>query len=1079
MRRYYTSVILLLSLAFTIASCGGSSTGPDNGGGGNESANYEVTTTIDPSGGGSVSPADTTVDDGETVSIQASPASDYVFTHWSGEVDSTAENPLSLTVDQDYSLTANFEIKTYELTINTEGEGSVSEKVLQQKTSEYETGTVVELTANPDEGYKFVEWKGDITGTENPAEITIDNPKEVTAVFEKKNYALTVNTNGEGAVSEQVIQQKSTDYEYGTVVELTANPSTGWKFVKWQDAATGTSNPTQVTVDTAKTVTAVFEKKKYSVNVTKTGDGAVSKSPDQAEYAYESTVDLTANPSTGWKFVEWTGDATGTNNPITITVNQDKSVEAVFEKKTYALTVSTQGEGSVTKSPDQSEYEYNIDVDLTANPSSGWEFVEWQGDVTGSNNPVQVTMDGPKDVTAVFKDKDALYVNDTGDGPDASPGDGTCATSGGNCTLRAAIQEANAISGTIAIRFDIDGSGPHTIQPNSALPTVTPDPIEFDGASEPDYNGSPVIEIDGSNAGSGVAGLTIQRSSIVTGLSIINFDEEGILLDGTFGTTIQNNYIGLTADGSAAGNGSSGITITNNSESNIIGNNVISENGGRGIFIGLSGNDNNIVTGNLIGTDPTGTSAMGNFFEGVLINAVSGTEIGGTIAAHRNVIAGNGSGGVHITGGASSTTVTGNYIGVAKDGETALGNGGNGPSSGIEVSSGATGTTIGGTAGGVGNLISGNTDHGVLLAGSSTANNIVQGNYIGTNAAGDAAVANKMSGIAIQEGANNNTIGGTASAARNIISGNTESGILIYDSGSQGTSNNVVQGNYIGADASGTADLGNGAFGVNVAFASQNTIGGSSSGAGNIIVGNGGNNNIGFAGVGIRVDGGNQTVIKGNRIGTDINGNPLGNDLAGVRIERASNLTIGGIASGTDNIIANNGGSGIVISSSTSTSLANSVRGNAIFSNSDIPIDLDGDGPTKNDAGDSDTGTNRLQNFPEIQGVSYDANANEVTVTYQVPSDPSLSGSGASVYDLNVDFYGSDPSGNANAYLGSDTYTATDYNNGDTYTATDYNNGPTKQVTFTPQSSFESGDYVVATSTDANGNTSELSATVN
>lgn len=1068
MRRYYTSAILLLSLAFTIASCGGSSTGPDNGGGGNESANYEVTTTIDPSGGGSVSPADTTVDDGETVSIQASPASDYVFTHWSGEIDSTAENPLSLTVDQDYSLTANFEIKTYELTINTEGEGSVSEKVLQQKTSEYETGTVVELTANPDKGYKFVEWKGDITGTDNPAEITIDNPKEVTAVFEKKNYALTVNTNGEGAVSEQVIQQKSTDYEYGTVVELTANPSTGWKFVEWQDAATGTSNPTQVTVDTVKTVTAVFEKKKYSVNVTKTGDGTVSKSPDQAEYAYESTVDLTANPSTGWKFVEWTGDATGTSNPITITVNQDKSVEAVFEKKSYALTVSTQGEGSVTKSPDQAEYKYNTNVDLTANPNSGWEFIEWQGDVTGSSNPVQVTMDGPKDVTAVFKDKDALYVNDTGDGSDASPGDGTCATSGGNCTLRAAIQEANATSGTITIRFDIAGSGPHTIQPKSALPTVTPGVIEFDGASEPDYNGSPVIEIDGSNAGTDVTGLTLQRASIVRGLAIINFDGEGILLDGTVSSNIQQNYIGVAVDGSSAGNGGNGIEITNSSTDNFIENNVISNNSFRGIFVGLSGSDDNTIAGNLIGTDPTGTTAMGNGYEGLLVNGVSGTTIGGTNDRNRNIIAANGRSGIQITGGASSTTITGNYIGVAEDGETAMGNGVNGSHSGIKIINGASGTTIGGSASGAENVISGNTKNGILLSGTSTANNSVQGNYIGTNAAGDAAVANEVSGIAIEGGANSNTIGGTANGTRNIISGNTESGVLIYDSSSQGTSNNVVQGNYIGSDASGTVDLGNGTFGINVAFANQNTIGGSASGAGNVIVGNGGNNSIGFAGVGIRVDGGNHTVIKGNRIGTDINGDPLGNDLAGVRIERASNLTIGGIASGADNIIANNGGSGIVISSSTSTSLANSVRGNAIFSNSDIPIDLDGDGPTKNDAGDSDTGTNRLQNFPEIQGVSYDANANEVTVTYQVPSDPSLSGSGASVYDLNVDFYGSDPSGNANAYLGSDTYTATDYNN-----------GPTKQVTFTPQSSFESGDYVVATSTDANGNTSELSATVN
>lgn len=1068
MRRYYVSAVLLLSITLLLSSCGGSSTGPDTGdGNGDEPASYDVTTSIDPSAGGSVSPADTTVDDGETVSVQASPASDYVFTHWSGDIDSTSDNPLSLAVDQNYSLTANFELKTYELTINTEGQGVVSEQVLQQKSTEYEDGTVVELTANPDEGYKFVEWKGDITGTDNPAEITIDNPKEVTAVFEKKDYALTVKTSGEGAVSEQVVQQKSTDYKYGTVVELTGNSSTGWKFVEWQGAVTGTSNPTQVTVDTAKTVTAVFEKKKYSVNITETGDGTVSKSPDQSEYSYESTVDLTANPSTGWKFAKWKGDATGTNNPITITVNQDKSVEAVFEKKSYALTVSTQGDGSVTKSPDQAEYKYNTNVDLTANPNTGWEFVEWQGDITGTSNPIQVTMDGAKDVTAVFKDKDAFYVNDTGDGPDASPGDGTCATSGGNCTLRAAIEEANATSGAITIRFDITGSGPHTIQPNSALPAVTPDPITFDGASEPDYNGSPVIEIDGSNAGSGVAGLTIQRASIVRGLSIINFDDQGILLDGASSNNIQQNYIGVASDGTVAGNGGNGIEITNSSTGNLIEDNVISNNGMRGIFVGLSGSDDNSIAGNLIGTDPTGTSAMGNGYEGLLINGVSGTTIGGTYDRSRNVIVANGRSGIQITGGASSTTIQGNYIGIAKDGETAMGNGEGTSSSGIEITSGATGTTVGGTSDGAENVISGNGSNGVLITGTATANNTVQNNYIGTNAMGDAAVANNADGIFIEGGANNNTIGGTTSSARNIISGNTESGITIYDGSSEGTSSNVVQGNYIGADVSGTTDLGNGAFGVNVAFASQNTIGGSSSGAGNIIVGNGGNTSIGYAGVGIRVDGGNQTVIKGNRIGVDVNGDPLGNDRSGVLVERASNLMIGGTSSGAGNTIANNNGTGVTISSSTSTSLGDAVRGNAIYSNSDIGIDLDGDGYTKNDAGDSDTGTNRLQNYPELQSVSYDANANEVTVTYQVPSDPSLTGSGSSVYDISVDFYLSDSSGNAHHLLGTDTYTATDYNN-----------GPTKQVTFTPQSSFESGDYVVATSTDANGNTSEFSPTV-
>lgn len=973
MRRYYTSAILLLSLAFILASCGDSSTGPDNGGGENEPARYDVTTSIDPSGGGSVSPADTTVDDGETVSMQASAASDYVFTHWSGEIDSTSDNPLSLTVDQNYSLTANFELKTYELTINTEGQGSVSEEVLEQKTSEYETGTVVELTAQPEEGYKFVEWKGDVSGTENPTEITIDNSKEVTAVFEKKDYALTVNTNGEGAVSEQIVQQKSTDYEYGTVVELTANPSTGWKFVEWQDAATGTSNPTEVTVDTAKTVTAVFEKKKYAVTVTTTGDGTVSKSPDQTEYVYESTVDLTANPSTGWKFVEWTGDATGTNNPINITVNQEKSVEAVFEKKTYALTVSTQGEGSVTKSPDQTEYKYNTNVDLTANPNSGWEFVEWQGDVTGKNNPEQVTMDSPKDVTAVFKDKDALYVDDTGDAPDATPGDGDCATSGGVCTLRAAIQEANSTSGLITIRFDIAGSGPHTIQPRSALPTVTSGVIVFDGTSEPDYNDSPVIEIDGSYAGSGVVGLTVQHSSVIEGLSIINFDGEGIVLDGTASSTIQNNYIGVAVDGSVAGNGASGINVTNNATDNLITGNVISNNSQRGIFIGLAGSDNNTIAGNLIGTDPSGTSPMGNTFEGVLANGVTGTTIGGTSASSRNIIAANGRGGVSIVGGNAS--IKGNYIGTNISANSTIPNAGNG----IEIGSGATSCTIGGTSPDAGNVVAGNENIDVYIGGNS---NTVEGNYLETNPSGDD-LGSSYNALRIE--GDNNMIGGTSSAASNVIGYSATNMISISGS------NNTLYGNYIGEMPDGTE--------------------------------------IGNPGASIRIFGSGQTI--------------------------------GGVGSGEGNTIAN-ADFGVGLSSGT----GHTIRGNSIYNQSQQGIDFNRDGVTMNDAGDSDDGINRLQNFPEIQSVSYDANADEVTVTYEVPSDPSLTGSGASAYDLNVDFYVTDGNGSGKVYLGTDTYTATDYNN-----------GPTKQITFSPQSSVASGDNIVGTATDANGNTSEFSAT--
>jgi NOL1/NOP2/fmu family ribosome biogenesis protein len=316
-----------------IVSCSDSGTG-------NETQLYDVKVSMAPSDGGRVSPAtDTTVEEGQELKLQAESADEFNFTHWNGDVDSTGQNPLSVTVDQDYSLTVNFELKSYELSTNTDGEGSVSEEVLEEKSKKYEHGTVVELTANPAEGWKFVEWKGNITGTDNPAQITVDDPKEVTAVFEKKNYALTVNTSGEGAVSEEVVQQKSTDYEYGTVVKLTANAAKGWKFVEWSEAKTGTENPMEITIDEPKEVTAVFEKKSYNLSVNTNGEGTIAKDPDQQEYEYNSTVELQADPAEGWQFVEWTGDISSNDNPAELTINTDKEVTAVFEEDEVNLKI--------------------------------------------------------------------------------------------------------------------------------------------------------------------------------------------------------------------------------------------------------------------------------------------------------------------------------------------------------------------------------------------------------------------------------------------------------------------------------------------------------------------------------------------------------------------------------------------------------------------------------------------------------------------------------------------------------------------------------------------------------------------
>jgi hypothetical protein len=219
---------------------------------------YTLTTSANPAEGGTVSPSTQQYDEGETASITANASSEYVFQSWSGATGST--NSTSVVMNSDKSVIANFVKKKYSLNVMVEGEGTVSEKVIKAGVAtDYNSGTVVELTAVPSGEWLFVEWKGDVTGTENPTQITIDKAKNVTAVFVKKQYPLTIEIEGEGTVTEKVIKAGvATDYNSGTIVELTAEPTGDWEFVEWTGDLTSTENPVQITIDEAKNVNAKF-----------------------------------------------------------------------------------------------------------------------------------------------------------------------------------------------------------------------------------------------------------------------------------------------------------------------------------------------------------------------------------------------------------------------------------------------------------------------------------------------------------------------------------------------------------------------------------------------------------------------------------------------------------------------------------------------------------------------------------------------------------------------------------------------------------------------------------------------------
>lgn len=201
----------------------------------------------------------------------------------------------------------------------------------------YNEGTEIDLKATPAEEYIFKNWSGDASGNENPLKVVMLQDKVITAVFEKVNYTLSIDVIGDGAVNQEVIPAKSTskDYESGCNVQLTAIADAGWMFVGWTGDYAGTENPTQVKMDHVMSITAKFEKIPYALSIEVEGNGKVDENiilaKSTTDYEPGTKVQLTAVSDEGWMFVKWTGDYTGTENPIQITMSEPMSIVANFE----------------------------------------------------------------------------------------------------------------------------------------------------------------------------------------------------------------------------------------------------------------------------------------------------------------------------------------------------------------------------------------------------------------------------------------------------------------------------------------------------------------------------------------------------------------------------------------------------------------------------------------------------------------------------------------------------------------------------------------------------------------------------
>jgi uncharacterized repeat protein (TIGR02543 family) len=341
------------------------------------------------------------------VLITATPNAGYSFVNWveNGTIKSLNSSIQLNSIASNRTLTANFTpVALSQLTLSlisspTDG-GTTNGK------GTYVIGSSVTAIATKSTGHTFVNWTeastGTILSTSPSYTFVLNNSKTLIANFVLNEYTVsTIAVNGTIAST-----PSQATYSHGSYVILTATPNTGYTFTNWTGDVSDTTNPITLNMLSNKSIIANFTAipvGTYALNVTSV-NGVVAKAPSQTSYTSGTSVQLTATPNTGYTFTGWTGDASGTTNPLTISMTANKNITAnytVIPINTYTLNV-TAVNGAVDQVPDQATYASGASVQLTATAIAGYTFSSWSGDASGSANPLTISMTANKNITANF-----------------------------------------------------------------------------------------------------------------------------------------------------------------------------------------------------------------------------------------------------------------------------------------------------------------------------------------------------------------------------------------------------------------------------------------------------------------------------------------------------------------------------------------------------------------------------------------------------------------------------------------------------------------------------------------------------
>ncbi|MCX6875140.1 MAG: InlB B-repeat-containing protein [Verrucomicrobia bacterium] len=342
---------------------------------------------------------------GTTATLTAVPAAGYAFTGWTGAASGTT-NPLSLLMDADKTIGATF-TRQYTLTASALSNGTISGIVAGGK---YLTGTTATLTAVPAAGYVFTGWTGAASGTINPLSLLMNSDKTIGATY---GGGIEVLVGGQVPAGSEVVERGTlmvtmqTAFANGTILYTLdgSAPSLGSKL--YTKALTISRSCTVRAVAYSSDFASQMQSPPLAVVIVPTltattaGGGSVSVQPPDGSYASGSMATLTATPVAGWTFLQWLGDASGTDPVTSVQVSRNKCVQAVFGT---AVNTTTVGSGTIRQDPVAAFYPYGTRVRCSGLPASGNYLAFWGNAVTSTDNPLdfQVTNPNPT-VTAVFQ----------------------------------------------------------------------------------------------------------------------------------------------------------------------------------------------------------------------------------------------------------------------------------------------------------------------------------------------------------------------------------------------------------------------------------------------------------------------------------------------------------------------------------------------------------------------------------------------------------------------------------------------------------------------------------------------------